>query len=143
MTARTSPTRRVTRACVRPEAVTNSTSRPSGSYVWTTAPRSPFRRPLSGTSRSRTTVSSSLNFIALPRECSHQPRHIVTCQDHPHSHHLGASTGWSLKYHGPRTSGRTRWTGPLPQRRSGTGRLQRPFGQPPLSLRLIGQQELV
>src|SRR5450631_4872052 len=44
MTARTSPTLRVTSACVRPETVTNSTSRPSGSYVSTIAPRSPILR---------------------------------------------------------------------------------------------------
>ncbi len=49
--SRTSASVSSTSACVRPEALTNSTSIPSGAYTSTTAPRSPRRRPCSGKSR--------------------------------------------------------------------------------------------
>src|SRR5437870_12211854 len=64
-TGRTSPVFKVTSACVLPDAVTNSTSKPSGSYTCTTAPRSPLRRPCSGRFRSSTTVSRTLYIMSF------------------------------------------------------------------------------
>jgi hypothetical protein len=57
-TARTSALARLTRACVLPEASTNSTSRPSGAWRSTTAPRSPRRKPCSVWVASRRTVQA-------------------------------------------------------------------------------------
>ena len=49
----------MTRACVAPEAATNSTMKAVGASSSTTVPRSPRRNPCSGMSQARNTMSSS------------------------------------------------------------------------------------
>ena len=93
LTGRTSCSMRVKTASVFPEAATNSTYRPSGSYPPTTAPSSPLDRPYSGKSRARTTVSNSLNFITfrVRRDVSRNP---LAAQHDPHRHNIRQRSRW-------------------------------------------------
>ena len=84
-TGRTSWAVSVTTAAVRPDAITNSTASPSGSYTSATAPRLPLRSPWSGKSRSRKIVSRTKGHLQVwvlhlltPRSGMWSPRPAVT-----------------------------------------------------------------
>lgn len=113
-TARTARRSSVTSAWVRPDAVTNSASRPSEPYSCTSTPRSPLRRLRSGRSRSRTTVSSSLNPMGYHPEMRSGIGDLLVGQDDPRCQKFGLPASKPLEITtNPHTSLWNRW--PLPE----------------------------